>query len=153
MGRIEYGYGSGYINGKLDYQKIGFSTDGSQPTIAGINILVADQATGVERDRFAGIIGLAPRSTEVRLPSFISQMSLASSQAQLVEQEGQAPPLSSLFSFYLGRTQKDQGMVTFGGYDVPRFAKEGLTDKDVFWANIEKDEKMWTVNLESIGFS
>lgn len=43
-------------------------------------------------------------------------------------------------------------MVTFGGFDVPRFAKQGLTDKDVFWANIEKDEKMWTVNLESVGF-
>lgn len=44
-------------------------------------------------------------------------------------------------------------MVTFGGYDVPRFAKDGLTEKDVFWANIETDEKMWTLNLEGIGLS
>ena len=44
-------------------------------------------------------------------------------------------------------------MVTFGGYDVPRFAKDGLTENDVFWANIETDEKMWTLNLEGIGLS
>jgi hypothetical protein len=44
-------------------------------------------------------------------------------------------------------------MVTFGGYDVPRFSKEGLTEKDVFWADIDTREKMWTLNMNGVAFS
>ena len=39
-----------------------------------IKILEADQATGVENDRFAGIIGLSPRSTEKALEPFVAQV-------------------------------------------------------------------------------
>jgi hypothetical protein len=42
--------------------------------------------------------------------------------------------LKPLVSFYLSKTPQEDGMVTFGGYDVKKFAKPGLTDKDVFWA-------------------
>ena len=45
MGRIEYGYGSGYINGYLETEKLCFSADmsGSQaPCINGVKILEAD---------------------------------------------------------------------------------------------------------------
>lgn len=44
-------------------------------------------------------------------------------------------------------------MVTFGGYDVPRFAKDGLTDNDVFWSKIVRDEKMWTLDINGISMS
>lgn len=69
--RIEYGYGSGYINGFSDQMKISFAQDDSQPYIPGVHVLVADQATGVDRDKFAGIIGLSPRSSELKLPAFL----------------------------------------------------------------------------------
>jgi len=68
---MEYGYGSGYISGFTDKMKIGFAQDDSQPFIPSVNILVADQATGVEKDRFAGIIGLSPKSSELKLPAFL----------------------------------------------------------------------------------
>lgn len=72
MGRMEYGYGSGYINGFLDDEtKICFEMGDSAPCINKMKVLQADQATGVENDRFAGIIGLAPTSTEHQLPAFM----------------------------------------------------------------------------------
>jgi len=69
--RIEYGYGSGYINGNIAEQKICFAESKAAPCVNGVKILMADQATGVSQDRFAGIIGLAPRSTEPNLKAFI----------------------------------------------------------------------------------
>jgi hypothetical protein len=42
--------------------------------LSDIKILEADQATGVENDRFAGIIGLSPRSTEKSLAPFVGQV-------------------------------------------------------------------------------
>ena len=72
--RIEYGYGSGYINGYLNQESICFSADDSQPCVQGIKILESDEASGVDQDRFAGIIGLAPRSSEKQLQAFVQQV-------------------------------------------------------------------------------
>lgn len=73
--RLEYGYGSGYINGFLADEKICFAEDPkSAPCIGGIKLLEADQASGVDQDRFAGIIGLAPKSSEQQLRAFIAQV-------------------------------------------------------------------------------
>ena len=41
-------------------------------------------------------------------------------------------------------------MVTFGGYDVEKFAKPGLKEKDVFWASSVSNEKYWTLNMNSV---
>jgi len=67
MNRIEYGYGSGYINGFLGQLDICFAQGDTSPCIKNIKTLVADEATGVSKDRFAGIIGLAPSSSEKNL--------------------------------------------------------------------------------------
>jgi len=40
--RIEYGYGSGYINGYTEKLKLSFGTEKGAPAISGIDILVAD---------------------------------------------------------------------------------------------------------------
>ena len=53
---------------------MGFGSEKDSSHISGIDVLVADEAVGVERDRFAGIVGLAPSSTERKLPSFLGQM-------------------------------------------------------------------------------
>lgn len=71
MSRVEYGYGSGYINGFLDETPLCFEQGESAPCIKGLKVLNADQATGVENDRFAGIIGLAPTSTDNQLKGFM----------------------------------------------------------------------------------
>lgn len=69
--RIEYGYGSGYINGALAEQQICFEQGEKAPCVSGVKILQADQATGVSQDKFAGIIGLSPKSTEKQLNAFV----------------------------------------------------------------------------------
>lgn len=74
MGRVEYGYGSGYINGFVDDTLICFEEGEKAPCIKGLKVLQADQATGVENDRFAGIVGLAPTSTERNLQAFMKQL-------------------------------------------------------------------------------
>ena len=73
MGRMEYGYGSGYINGFVATEKLCFSHEKeTAPCISAVKMLEADQATGVDKDKFAGIIGLSPRSSEVNLEAFLS---------------------------------------------------------------------------------
>ena len=75
MGRIEYGYGSGYINGFLATEKLCFSKDkDTAPCISAVKMIEADQATGVSSDKFNGIVGLSPRSSETNLEAFLSQV-------------------------------------------------------------------------------
>lgn len=38
-----------------------------------------------------------------------------------------------IFSIYLSNDPKVKGKVTFGGYDVGKLAKKGLTKNDVQW--------------------
>jgi len=42
MSRIEYGYGSGYINGFVGDEKLCFAEDKSAPCVSGIKMLMAD---------------------------------------------------------------------------------------------------------------
>lgn len=146
MSRIEYGYGSGYINGFVNEQPICFSNDSMAPCINGVKILEADQATGVSNDRFAGIIGLSPRSTETNLQAFLSQV-------QQINAQSQHDQLSPLFSFYLSSNPSQDGMVTFGGYDVKKYGKEGAKDSDIFWGKAMPGEKFWTMRLNSIALT
>ena len=125
--RIEYGYGSGYINGYLSQEKICFAKDDSQPCVNGIKILEADQASGVEQDRFAGIIGLAPKSSEKQLQAFVTQV-------HDINRFSTEDQLNSQFSFYL--STGDDSSITFGGYDLAQYAKPGSKKEDVFWSNI-----------------
>lgn len=41
----------------------------------------------------------------------------------------------------------EDGSITFGGYDVAQYAKEGLTDADIFWSNNYAGERYWTVPM------
>ena len=54
-----------------------------------------------------------------------------------------------MVSFYLSKTPKEQGMVTFGGYDVAKYSK-GKAEKDVFWADTVHGEKYWTLNMGDV---
>ena len=121
MGRMEYGYGSGYINGFLATEKICFSKEkDAAPCISAVKMIEADQATGVSKDKFAGIVGLSPRSSEANLEAFLAQvhdLNVVSSSEQL----------SPLFSIFLAKNSDEDGMITFGGYDIAKYAKPGLT--------------------------
>jgi hypothetical protein len=147
MGRIEYGYGSGYINGFLATEKMCFSKEkDAAPCISAVKMIEADQATGVSNDKFAGIVGLSPRSSETNLAGFLSQvhdLNVVSTSEQL----------SPLFSIFLAKNSDEDGMITFGGYDIAKYAKPGLTDKDIFWGKAMYSEKYWTLQMKDVGQS
>lgn len=43
--------------------------------------------------------------------------------------------------------KEEDGSITFGGYDLASFAKEGMTDEDIFWSNTYGGERYWTVPM------
>ena len=52
-----------------------------------------------------------------------------------------------MFSVYLSKSPKENGSITFGGYDLGQYAKAGLSDSDIFWADVSKQEHYWTVGM------
>ena len=40
--------------------------------------------------------------------------------------------------------------MTFGGYDLKKFAKAGATDKDVMWVEQSRNEEYWASNLKGV---
>lgn len=143
-GRMEYGYGSGYINGYLEEMQLCFEQGDKAPCINKMKILQADQATGVENDRFAGIIGLAPTSTEKNLQAFMKQL-------QQINTFGEKDSLQPMFSVFLSKTPEEDGSITFGGYDLAQYAKAGATESDVFWGNVNQNENYWTLGMSGAG--
>lgn len=57
-----------------------------------------------------------------------------------------------MFSIYLSNDMKVKGKITFGGYDVAKYGKKGLTEKDVFWADQARNEQYWAVNNKGVSF-
>lgn len=55
-----------------------------------------------------------------------------------------------MFSIHLGKGDGSQGMLTFGGYDLDKYARSGLTKNDIFWGKTQQNEDYWTLPLESI---
>ena len=42
------------------------------------------------------------------------------------------------------------GKITFGNYDIEKFAKKGLTTSDMFWASLIDSPYYWTVGLDDV---
>ena len=55
-----------------------------------------------------------------------------------------------MFSIYLTTSVNYKGMLTFGNYDVKKFAKSGMTDDDIFWADLATNKYYWTVHMEKM---
>lgn len=51
-----------------------------------------------------------------------------------------------MLSVYLSNDPKVKGKISFGGYDLKKYAKKGSTEKDVFWADQAPNEHYWAVN-------
>lgn len=118
--RVELGYGEGYVNGLLSSEKICFGEATSNKCIDQVQMVFGDGGAGLERDRFAGIIGLAPKGDNKAVPAFLSQIHGDSNY-----NPGLDKSLSPVFSFYLGKGEGSKGMLTFGGYDLEKYAVSG----------------------------
>jgi hypothetical protein len=58
----------------LGETEICFEKGENAPCIKNVKILQADEASGVSKDLFAGIVGLSPISTEKSISAFIQQV-------------------------------------------------------------------------------
>ena len=59
-----------------------------------------------------------------------------------------------MFSFYLTSKPNEAGSaVTFGGYDLKMYAREGATPDDIYWAKTINNEKYWTLNMAQISLN
>jgi len=56
-----------------------------------------------------------------------------------------------MFSFYLSNDEQSKGRMIFGGYDL-KWAKEGSTPKDIFWAKQSGNTSYWAVNGKGVSF-
>lgn len=55
-----------------------------------------------------------------------------------------------MFSIYLSNKEEEKGNVAFGGYDLEKYAKKGLGEKDIFWADQSRNEEYWAVNSKTV---
>lgn len=58
-------------------------------------------------------------------------------------------PLSPIFSFYLGKGASSSGMLTFGGYDLEKYA-ESSKPSDIFWSKASDFEKYWSISMDTV---
>ena len=56
--------------------------------------------------------------------------------------------IDTVFSFFLTKNEKPGSILTFGGYNVEKFAKEGLKESDVKWFDIDKQNmQYWSIPM------
>ena len=110
-----------------------------------IYFLGVHQAEEIDEDNFSGIIGLAPGSNpsnyqNKRLPSFIDQL------ARIKDEKGNNL-IDPIFSFFMV-DEKQTSKALIGGYDLKKYAKEGSTEADISWHQLNSDTPyVWTVSL------
>lgn len=78
--------------------------------------LAVKEATDIEKDKFSGIIGLGPKSDVGRMPSFIEQVAGLGG-------VGGEDDIKPVFSIFLTNKDQTNGAITFGGYDINKYAQ------------------------------
>lgn len=131
--RQELNYGQGYVSGQVGFEKMCF--DGTGKNCASqVQMLVGDQGSRLEADKFSGIVGLSPQNDpNNKLKSFIEQVT-------------QTKEVTPIFSFYLPKNK--DGKLVIGGYDLDEYAK----GSEVVWSDVPSDEKTWSVTYNGVGF-
>jgi len=145
---LKHCYGQGCVTGDVSKDNFCFGqSDDKKNCLNGAVFLAVNEASDIDKDKFSGIVGLGPASDVGRLPSFIEQI------AGLGGAGGEAE-MAPIFSIFLTNKDGTNGKITFGGYDVEKFAAPGKTEKDVFWASMAHAATyFWVMNMGEIGFS
>jgi len=55
-----------------------------------------------------------------------------------------------MFSIYLTNDQKTPGDISFGGYDLEKYAKK---DAPLIWIDQAANENYWTINTKNVDFA
>ena len=143
-------YGKGAIAGHPAQDRACFSK--GDKNCIDLSFLTVVKSKDVESLKGSGLIGLSPspaKESELKqslsngIPGFIAQLKDNSKFNQDFE---------PLFSIYLSNDTKVKGKVTFGGYDLPKFAKKGIKENDVMWFDQSANEQYWAVNQKGVQF-
>jgi len=95
--------------------------------IADATFIAVDNAGGIGKDKFSGIVGLSPFQAEAsNVPAFITQG-------------------ENVFSFYLSKGSGSTGTIVLGGYDLDQFAASGTTEQDISWTALV--DESWTIPM------
>lgn len=106
--------------------------------------LAVKEATDIEKDKFSGIIGLGPKSDVGRMPSFIEQVAGLGG-------VGGEDEIAPVFSIFLSNKDSAPGAISFGGYDLEKYAKAGKGESDIFWAQMAHAQTyFWVMNMGQI---
>ena len=115
-----------------------------------MSFLTVIGAKDVENIQASGLVGLSPAPSSVGDLKNPMTRGVAGFLAQLKDSKDYNYEFEEMFSIYLTNDQKSPGKITFGGYDTARFAKQGLTDKDVFWTDQSRNEQYWASNNKKV---
>lgn len=57
-----------------------------------------------------------------------------------------------MFSIYLSNKENVPGDVSFGGFDLDKFAKKGSKESDIAWINQATNDAYWAVDSGAVKF-
>lgn len=144
-------YGKGMIMGHPSQDRACFGPDESH-CVEKMNFLSVVKSKDLSSLKGSGLIGLAPTPAKQQefddpmhngIPGFVQQMKKSS---QYQEE------FDPMFSIYLSNTEAEKGKITFGGYNLAKYGKEGTSDKDIFWSDLAANENYWSINTKGVNF-
>jgi len=141
-------YGKGAILGHPSEDKGCFSKD-QNSCMGKFNFLTVVKGKDLESLKGSGLVGLAP--TPAQGPDLKDPMNngVAGFIAQMKANHDFNDEFDQVFSIYLSNDGQTPGDISFGGYDLDRFAKKG---KEMIWADQSANEAYWAVNTNKVSF-
>ena len=121
---IHYGKGSVYGIEASDRFCLNNSTEHCAEDF---NFILVDNETDLDGLKSSGLIGLSPKKYENGSDLYVSKMK----EVGAIDEE--------VFSISIG-TGQDKSYITFGGYDLERFAQEG---SNITWHDIRQRSPFW----------
>ena len=128
-----------------------FSGDGSH-CLDGLQFITILKARNLGGIKGSGLIGLAPTpDTAAERQSLAQPLTGAAPGflSQLLHSPAFKRDFDPIFSFYLTKDLDAKGKIIFGGYDL-KYAKQGSTEADVFWAKQSANPSYWGVNSSGV---
>jgi hypothetical protein len=62
--------------------------------------------------------------------------------------------IKPMFSIFLSNKEAEAGKITFGGYDLAKYAKAGAKDNDIFWSDLAHQRTyFWTLRMGQLEFA
>lgn len=143
-------YGKGIIAGHPSEDRACFNDKGDA-CMSKLHFLTVFKSRDLESLQGSGLVGLAPMQEKNEgldplqhgIGGFIAQVKKSPEFNEKFEQ---------IFSLYLSNKENIMGKITFGGYDLKNFAKQGMKESDVFWMDQSINEAYWAVNSKGARF-